>query len=300
VNSAPRAACARLARALLLCAAAACPVHAEWLIDLSAAYTHDDNLGNGIEDEDRKSDHALAAGVRGGYYQPLGPRTGATLTLIAEHSEYFDYSGFTNFAAGAGARLRHKFGLGAQAPWALFSVQALHRDYRYDLRDGWQYDAGLTAGKLLTERLSLQGSVRYDRYEADDVRPPVLPGFGADAYDISGWNIGARLSYALTSNDVVTFGYAYRDGSVTAVTQPDLEVLEYSDAVVRDTIFGTSPRRVAYRLDGKTNHLSVAWSHAFGPHLSLSLSYAYRRTEGDGDLDAYYSNVVALNLGYSR
>lgn len=286
-----------LAVAVLLLPAGAC---AEWLLDASAGYTYDDNLSNGLADEDRKADSALLAGVRAGWHEQLGAGTGVTLALLAEQNGYLEYSGLSNFAAGVNLRLRHKFGLGYRAPWLSLSGQALYRNYHDDDRDGWQYDAGAVVGVPLSARFSLHGSVRYDAFEADQTQPTLRPGYATDAYDTSGWNLGAKLLYVVGPFDLVSAGYGYRDGSVTAVTQPDREILEYSDAVAVDTVFGTSPRRIAYRFDGETDTLSLAWSHAFSAHLALTVSYAYRQTRSVGDLDPYYANVFAVSLGYSR
>jgi hypothetical protein len=76
-------------------------------------------------------------------------------------------------------------------------------------------------------------------------------------------------------------------------------VLEYSSAVARDTVFGTTPPRVAYRIAGKTDIVSLAWSHTLSARAALTLSYVYRRTHAPEDLGEYYSNVLGLDLGYS-
>ena len=293
-------------RLALLLALAGCALgaslcaRAELLLDATGSYTYDDNVSNGLEEEDRIADQILFLGLTAAWYEQLGSGTGFNAALMAEQSGYAEYSGLTNLAGGARIGLRHKFGLGAQAPLVGLSGQALYRNYHYDYRDGWQYDAALTAGTAVSERLSLQGSVRYDDFQADQLQPTVRPGYSTAAYDVSGWTFGVRLAYAVTTVDLLWGGYAYRDGSVTAVTQPDYEVLEYSTAVARDNVFGTTPRRIAYRLDGKSDLWSAGWTHGFSRHVSLSLSYAYRRFESQGDLEPYYANVVALSVGYSR
>jgi hypothetical protein len=273
---------------------------ADWLLDAAAGYTYDDNLPNALNDSDRKADSALSASVRAGISEQLATNTGLSLALLAEQNLYFRYPGLTNFGAGAQARLRHKFGLGAEAPWAALSAQALHRNYHYDYRDGWQYDAGLTVGKRLSDRVAVQGSVRYDRYMADRVQPTILPGFSTDAYDVWGWTFGARGTYAVTESDLLSAGYAWRNGTVTSITPRDPEVLEYSSALARDPVFGATPPLVAYRIAGKSDIVSLAWSHAFNPRTSMTLSYLFRRTVGPEDLGGYYSNVVSIFLGYSR
>jgi len=142
--------------------------------------------------------------------------TSLALNLVAESASHFRFSGLDNLGIGTRAQLRQKFGLGSDAPWAAFALSALHRDYHYDYRNGWQYGAGLTAGKAFGERWDLSGSVNYDRYEAD------------------------------------------------------------------------------------TDTLSINWSRAVGRHASVTLGYAYRRTQGDDELDAYTENMINLRVSYSR
>ena len=38
------------------------------------------------------------------------------------------------------------------------------------------------------------GFVRYDRYDADQLQTPVLPGISSAAYNVWGWNFGASIS----------------------------------------------------------------------------------------------------------
>lgn len=167
------------------CLAALLPSGArcEWRLDASTSFSYDDNVSNALEAEDRKADGSIAARVSGGIYETLGSSTNLGLSLIAEPVSYLRYSGLSNLGLGANARLRQKFGLG-DAPSATFHMQALHRNYHYDYRDGWQYEAGASLGKQLDERWSVHASVRYDRYSADRIQAPVFPGISTAAYDI--------------------------------------------------------------------------------------------------------------------
>jgi len=49
-----------------------------------------------------------------------------------------------------------------------------------------------------------------------------------------------------------------------------------------------------------TDTLSINWSHAVGRYSSVNLGYAYRRTEGYEELDAYTANMINLSVSYSR
>jgi hypothetical protein len=273
---------------------------AEWGFDANAGFAHDDNLPNALEAEDRKGDTSVTANLTGGLHYQLGTNTGLGLNLIADSATYMRYSGLDNLGLGASAQLRHKFGLGPDVPWAALSAQAIHRDYHYDYRDGWQYDAGATVGKQLGERWNVRASVRYDRYTADQIQPTVLPGISTAAYDIAGWNLGAQATFLLTTADLLSVSYAFRNGTVTAVTPPDLEVLEYSSAVARDPVFSNTTTMIAYRVHAKTDTMALGWSHSFSRYAAVNFAYAYRRSRTESELGDYYSNFISISVSYSR
>ena len=292
--------CNLYSRISLVFALLFCPMAggAEWGFDANIGIDHSDNVSNAIIAADKKSDSAATMSLAGVLHQQLGDNTGLGLSLIAESVGYFQYSGLDNIGVGARAQLRHKFGLGADAPWAAFALRALHRDYHYDYRDGWQYDAGLTAGRRIGERWEVSGSAQYDRYEADNLQPAVLPGVSSAAYDVAGWTFGVQTAFLLTEVDTLSISCSRRHGTVTAVTPPDLEILEYSSAVARDPVFGGNP--IAYRLVADADTLSINWSRAIGHYSSVNLGYAYRRTQGDEALDAYTANMINFSVSYSR
>ena len=57
-------------------------------------------------------------------------------------------------------------------------------------------------------------------------------------YDVYGWNFGAQAAFLVTAADRVSLSYSWRTGTVTSVTQPDDELLEYADRVALDPVFG--------------------------------------------------------------
>ena len=118
------------------------------------------------------------------------------------------------------------------------------------------------------------------------------------AYDVAGWTFGVQAGYLLTEVDTLSISCSRRHDTVTAVTPPDLEILEYSSAVARDPVFSGNP--IAYRIIADTDTLSINWSHAIGRYSSVNLGYAYRRTQGDEELDAYTANMINFSVSYSR
>jgi hypothetical protein len=280
----------------LLCSGPAAAV--EWSADAAAGINYNDNVSNAIEAADRKSDAFATVSAAGGVHRQLGDNTGIGLDLIADAASYFRYSGIDNLGIGARAQLRHKFGLGTDVPWAAASMRAVHRDYQFDDRDGWQYDAGVTAGRRIGERWEVSASAQYDRFEADRLQPAVLPGVSSAAYDVAGWTFAVQGGFLLTEADTLSISCSRRHGTVTAVTPPDFEILGYSSAVALDPVFTGNP--IAYRIVTDTDTLAVSWSRAIGRHSSVNLGYAYRRSHGDEDLGAYAANMINLGITYSR
>lgn len=68
--------------------------------------------------------------------------------------------------------------------------------------------------------------------------------------------------------------------------------------MARDPVF--SGNMIAYRIKADSDTLSANWSHAIGRHSSINVGYAYRRTHGDEELDAYTANMINLGISYSR
>ena len=270
---------------------------ADWGIDLSAGISSDDNLSNAFEAADRKADTAATLDLAAGLHHEIRPGTNLGLNFMTESTTYMRYSGLSNLGLGVRGQVRHKFGVGAAAPWMAVSVTALHRDFHDDNRDGWHYDGGLSAGKRLDERWSVHAIARYDRYVADEHQPQVIPGLSSAVYDVSGRSIGAGASLLATEADTVSVNAWWRNGSVTSVTHPDFEVLEYSDAAVRDTVFG--PNGIAYRIHATTMIFSLNWNRVLSPGVAVNLGYAYRRSDSDSEIGAYYANLFNLSVTYS-
>jgi len=269
----------------------------EWGFDAAGGFSYDDNLSNGFEADDRNADTAAVIDISGGWYEQLTPSTAISLNLLAHSDSFFHYTGLSNVGLGARAQLRTKLGLGATAPWLAIAAQGVYHNYHYDYLDGWQYLAGATLGKQLSERWLVRGTIRYDAYVADRSLPPIVPTMVGSPYDVYGWNFGAQAAFLLTSADQISLSYTWRTGTVTSVTHPDKEIFEYSDRVAADPVFG--PDEFAYRINANTQTISLAWSHTLSRHAALSVLYAYRRSQAEYDLGQYYANVLSVNFTYS-
>lgn len=271
--------------------------HSEWGLDATAGLTYDDNLSNSLEADDRKADTAAVIDVSGGLHQQLDASTGLGLSLLASSETYDRYTGLSDVGLGARVQLRTKFGLGAEAPWVAVAAQGMYRNFHYDYLDGWRYEAGVTLGKQLGERWALRASVRYDATVTDQAPPPLIPDLPGSPYDVYGWNLGVQATFLLTDADLLSFSFNRRTGTVTTVSPPDDEILEYADRAALNTVFGGP--EVAYRIHATTATTNLTWSHSLGRRAAVNLAYTYSRSRGVYDLGDYYANVINVSFSYA-
>jgi len=276
---------------------ASSPARGEWGFDATGGFAYDDNLSNGFEAVDRKADTAAVVDLSAGLYEPIGGSSTLGLSLLAHGDAYFHYTGLDNVGLGARAQLRTKFGLGPRAPWLVIAAQGMYHDYQYRYQDGWQYEAGATLGTQLNERWLLRGFTRYDAYVASQTQPPLIPGMVGSPYDVYGWNLGAQTTFLATGVDRLSLSYTWRTGTVTSVTQPDAEILEYSDRAAPDPVFGSGG--IAYRINANTQTIGIGWSHTLGQRTAVDFLYAYRWSQPQSDLGQYYANLISLTFTYS-
>lgn len=124
------------------------------------------------------------------------------------------------------------------------------------------------------------------------------PGPSSAAHDIGAWTVGAQEAFRLTQADVLSGSLFWRDGSVTAVSLPNLGVLGYSGAAVVDGTFSDDRRRIACRVDAGTTMATLAWSRALGQSATVNASYTRRSSRADNGPGTYLSDTFGIALGY--
>ena len=273
---------------------------ADWQLDTSIALQYNDNLPNASLDQDIRDGTAFDFRFSPGIFSQLSGYSRLSITADLDVIRQFDYQGLDSIAAGVTGALRRKFGLGPHAPWMRISGSAGHLDFKDNQRDGWSYSAVVEAGKLLTQRLSVMGSYRYERRRADDSEdiPFLVNNFGirGDAFDTDAHNLGINGQYEINSRLSLILGYTCRTGSITATTLRNNEIFAASDAISADPVFG--PDRFAYRIEADTSIFTVGLSMAVNDSMSVNFNYTYQDSDAYEDL-AYSNNLVRLDLLYS-
>lgn len=275
-------------------------VYAEWLLDTSVALQYNDNLANASLDQDIKRDTSFEFSLIPAYHAQLSGYTGLTLAADLDVIKQLDYSGLDHFSTGVKADIRRKFGLGRLAPWASIGAAVRYLDYDDGQRDGWTYSFSINAGKLLTDRFTLQGGYRYERRRTDqslDIPDLVKAfGIGGEAFDTDGHHLEITGLYQINERLSLVLGYTFRTGTITSTTLRNNEIFEASDAIAADPVYG--PDRFAYRITADTNIYSAGLSLAINNRMSFNVSYAYQNSDAYEDL-AYNNNLVRVDLLYN-
>lgn len=273
---------------LLLLALGASRVAADAILDVQAGILYDSNLSRAQLAHDIKADTALQAALAWGRFVPLAGGFSVRATLDTAGEVYTRYSGLDNLSLGGSVGLRHKFGLGAFAPWLSASGAAARLDYRSALRDGWRYEAGVATGKRLTEAWDLGLDFRYTHRTADQ-RRSVVPGFSGAVFDLQSHQLSVHSDHTLTEHVSLLAGYDYRRGDIASTTLRNFTVFTNSDAIAPDTAFGDET--VGYRIHGVTRAWRLGLSYALGPSNSLNLRAERWTSRASGGLD--YTNTLA-------
>src|SRR5262245_31306134 len=218
---------------------------AAWIADLEAGLVYEDNVNLAEKARDTLSDTALGTSVSAGAVANVVNGSVVSLTGDVAGVGYTRFTGLTNLYLGATAPFRHKFGLGAAAPWVRVSGSGARLEYREDVRDGWRYRLATGSGKRLGERWEVRVEYAYDRRTAEHevAITPRPPG------DVFG-----RSSHTISST-----------------TPRNAETFAASTAVTLDPAFG--PDAFAYEIGATTHLVTVGLSFALGPQSSLNLGY---------------------------
>ncbi len=274
----------------LLLLGAASQAHAQWAWGFTANAARDDNVGNAPAGIDKLSDSLFT--LEGTATESSYDDAGGVLTWggrLAGES-HARYSGLNNVALGGTLAYRKKLALGAYAPWWRIAWSSSALRYQYDVRDGWQHQAEFGFGKRVSERLSLDLALRYEKRTARD-EGALAPGFSGDAYSAVGRTLCLNAEYAAAADVSLNLGASVRHGDVISTTHQYFQVFQASSAIADDDALG--PDRFAYKLPGTTRGLSLGANWALSHTAHIGLAFQRTMTVGQGG-NNYARNIASL------
>ena len=295
----------RLAVVLPLCVGPSL-ASASVFADLEVQASRDDNVGRAGQSRDVRNDSSLQVAGRVGRAVELATGTSLSVALLARAVEFQRFSDLSETAAGVSASLRHKFGLGPQAPWMGLMIDGERIDSDSYIRDGARYGLTLRAGKRIGERWSLTAALRQDLREGDEddqhlpPNRPRFPGVVAsrrgDVFDLEGTELELSADYLLDNGMLIFGSYRLRDGDIVSSGRASADIVGAAKAITSDAAFG--PGRSAYRLDALTDTAVLGLNYPLGETTALELDWEYQRSDADGGI-RYDKNLLRLRFLWS-
>ena len=281
--------------------------------DLEAGVFYDDNVGRAERSRDREGDAGLEIFGRAGNMVTPGEGTALTFAASLRLTQYNSLDDLSEISPGVSVSLKHKFGLGAQAPWVSAGIAVERIESESEIRDSWLHAATLAAGRRFGERWNVAAGLRYEIRNGDDdvqrndtIAPGPPPGpapapgpavtADGDVFDHQVPEFNLSVDYLWSDAVLLLASYRYRDGDIVSSTVSYDRILVNAEAFTQDKAFGNNT--FAYRLDAGTHVLHFALNYALSESTSIDLGYEYQSSNADGGID-YDKSVTRLRLLYS-
>jgi hypothetical protein len=283
--------------ALIVAVVATAPIAraADTTFAADIAVFHSSNLTNAQYSPDVRPDSAAMLRAEIGPFFAPGASDTVSVVAFARGELYRRYHGLDNAVVGVRADIRHKFGVGYQAPWLRITLEGSHDDYDDALRDSNRLLLDAEFGVRYSEALDFATGISYDR-RYDSHGESLVPGIPGTVFDLRGFAGYARAGYAFRDIVYGALRLGVRRGDVESTAQQSLPIFLASSAIAADPVFG-SDDLFAYRLRGTTWSGSTTASFALDSRASLNLSYADERTYGAYG-NQYKNRIVTLLLAY--
>jgi hypothetical protein len=268
---------------------------AQGFTDIRAEVLYNDNLSRSEHASDMREDTSISFAAVAGYHLQPGDYTGLTITGTLGRTQYRRHTGLSNTEANLGLQLARKFGLGDRAPSLTLELETGRNEFNLGIRDAWNYRAGLSLHKRLSDRVNLNGGLRYEKRDGDHDLPrplPVRPRPG-NSWDVSTRSLFVGGEYELDANYWLSGNYAFQDGEVTSTALSYPRIFEAATAITLDPQFG--PLTVAYRLPARTHIVTLELNRAVLQAGTLYAGFEYQITQGSKSIDY---DVALLRCGF--
>lgn len=270
----------------------------EWIADAGLGIEYGTNINRSSYDSDQREDASIIPSVSLGRYNQLSDSTRLRATLDIEGGLYGTYDLLNYGKAGLNLSARQKLGFGADAPWLRPHLSFSYVDFSEDTRDSSLYEAGISLGKHLTERLT--GQIWYSYSVRNGKDGEVSFGMPTDVFDQKVHAYSIEASYVVTDLVLVTGSYALSTGDFDSSCTPTnfSWVLQKEDVLAATSDDAYTENYCVYRLSGHVSSYSVDASYAlFAGHGSVNIGY--QLNQGKADELQYTSSAVRFNFMYN-
>lgn len=265
-----------------------------WYREAGLRQSYDDNVSRAGAPGDVKSDFVTGVDAALGYLWTIGDNRRLSVSGRIAYDRFDEFGDLSNVEAGAEAYYVIQPAPGYTAPWYELSARVARIEPGHsDIRRSTVVDAGLRAGRRLTDAVVAQLGYRYSMRRAQ----------GA-VFDTDDHALTLDLDFSLSSAMSAYATYEFHLGDIVSTATPTRWIMAAAEASVPDEAFGRIPGAgygypYAYRLDGRTHVVVAGFEFELTNHASLDLSGSYFNTNWQGG--GSYSGVTlgaALYLHY--
>jgi hypothetical protein len=283
--------------ALLIFCAVSHTARSDWTVATAGALSHDDNVSNARNPNDKISDSSASATVSLLQMIPIGESYSLAAGGELSGQLYDTLTGLRNGSIDGLLSLKKKWGLGAFALWTRAAVSVGRSNYEDGYRDATIYTASLELGKRVDERWNLAMKYAFERRAATPGDSEIY-GLSSDAFSQTGRSFAANAEYTLSERFSITLGSLLRHGDVVSTTQTAASgyyLLLNSKAVAPDPTFG--PRAYAYRLNGTTYGVRLGAEYSLTAHSLIGCGFQRLETHAQ-DGNNYTDSMPELTWNY--
>ncbi len=277
---------AALALTAPLCAAAGTWTHRG---ELSVGY--DDNIGNSGSPPDRRGSKLASVGTTATFEQRYGRYTAVQTRVGVGLSEVFDLAELTSARLSGHVRLLHKPGRGFRTPVFGATLAAGARESGSDIRDGFDYRAGLSASAPLTTVVQARAEVWRSRRVATRGR----------VFDLDSTSYAVSFDWIATPSLLVYAGLRLDDGEFTVTAEGEGVIVPKTEhlylqprarAIEADPVFGDD--WWAFGVEGQTLVATAGVNVPLNSMMALDLQL--QRGEAHMDRFSYIRNIASLGV----
>jgi hypothetical protein len=255
-------------------------------------FTHDDNLPRAQAGEERSGSSAELAVWRGFHWQ-MADYTGLDLTGTLARRQFDSPSALSATRFEASARLRHKFGLGAEVPELILGSSVERSSVNDSRRDAWRYQFSAGLQQRLSDQWQWNVAASYDRQDGDlddpRVLPPPLPSLPGNVWDLRSWQLALGVEWDAGADWWLNATLTHRHGDIVSSMTPPTPILFASRAVTPDPAFSSTI--VAYRLAATTHTLAVDWNHVVSDNSTVYVGAERQFSHASGAM-SYGADLV--------
>ena len=216
----------------------------------------------------------------------------------ARYQDFQDLADLSHWELSAALSYRIKPDLRFTGTWYDLALGLTWLDYAdSEIRDGYLASVDLTAGKRLTDRVSLSGGLGYADREAND--GPA--GFrGGHVFDTETRSAYLSADYRLTERLTLYGGDTYQEGDVVSTATPNRPIVNWSAEIQPDPALGPGiggRPRFAYQLSGYSDLRHLGLHVWLSPAWAVDLRVEDVDTQGARDND-YADTLVSAGLSY--